>query len=195
MIVDSCLAVFSPKIRKTNYSSARNTHALHTCIPRACRSLPDISDDFEYTHTPMHACVCVCALVWFVCLGRLKHYISHTHSHPQTETDKYTRSCTHCATFAIQHSVSQEYTHMHTKTTTHTHTQYFHCWRIGRFLQAAGKNVWTNLRRTHVHTTEHFQPTMLTLYSFPEPFYLQAGQVKQRFSIEQYREARLEDCQ
>lgn len=147
--------------------------------------------------TRTHPCmlVFVCALVWFVCLGRLKHYISHTHSHPQTETDKYTRSCTHCATFAIQHSVSQEYTHMHTKTTTHTHTQYFHCWRIGRFLQAAGKNVWTNLRRTHVHTTEHFQPTMLTLYSFPEPFYLQAGQVKQRFSIEQYREARLEDCQ
>lgn len=64
-----------------------------------------------------------------------------------------------------------------------------------------GKNVWTNLRCTRAHehtrtyayrhTTEHFQPTMLTLYSFPEPFYRRAGQVKQRFPVEHYREARL----
>lgn len=147
MIVDSCLAVFSPKIRKTNYSSARNTHALHTCIPRACRSLPDISDDFEYTH---RLCLCVCALVWFVCLGRLKHYISHTHSHPQTETDKYTRSCTHCATFAIQHSVSQEYTHMHTKTTTHTHTIF--PLLENRTFPASGREKCLDKLKTHTRT-------------------------------------------
>lgn len=197
MIVDSCLAVFSPKIRKTNYSSARNTHALHTCIPRACRSLPDISDDFEYTPTPMHACVCVC-VPWFglsVWVGSNITSVIHTHIHKlkQTNTLDHARTAPH----SLFNTLSLRNTHTCTQRQphTHTHTQYFHCWRIGRFLQAAGKNVWTNLRRTHVHTTEHFQPTMLTLYSFPEPFYLQAGQVKQRFSIEQYREARLEDCQ
>lgn len=151
MIVDSCLAVFSPKIRKTNYSSARNTHALHTCIPRACRSLPDISDDFEYTHTPMHACVCVC-VPWFglsVWVGSNITSVIHTHIHKLKQT-KYTRSCTHCATFAIQHSVSQEYTHMHTKTTTHTHTIF--PLLENRTFPASGREKCLDKLKTHTRT-------------------------------------------
>lgn len=57
----------------------------------------------------------------------------------------------------------------------HARTRAFHSWRIGRFLRALEENVWTNTHtraraHTHTHTTEHFQATMLTLFSDPERF-------------------------
>lgn len=127
----------------------RITHMHSTSLPKSARHIWWF---WVHAHTHACLCLCVCALVWFVCLGRLKHYISHTHSHPQTETDKYTRSCTHCATFAIQHSVSQEYTHMHTKTTTHTHTHTIFPLLENRTFPASGREKCLDKLKTHTRT-------------------------------------------
>lgn len=152
MIVDSCLAVFSPKIRKTNYSSARNTHALHTCIPRACRSLPDISDDFEYTHTPMHACVCVC-VPWFglsVWVGSNITSVIHTHIHKlkQTNTLDHARTVPH----SLFNTLSLRNTHTCTQRQPHTHTHTIFPLLENRTFPASGREKCLDKLQTHTRT-------------------------------------------
>lgn len=146
--------LFPPQKNTENKLQLRqkHTHYTHATQPPCPESARHIWWFLKSTHTHpsvcVHMCVDMCVMVWFVCLGRLKHYVSHTHTHIHRQK--------HADTL---YSFCHVYTHTHT----------FHFWRIGRFLRAAGptgKNVWTNLRHTHAyayrHTTEHFQPTMLT---------------------------------
>ena len=126
----------------------------------------------------------MCVMVWFVCLGKLKHYVSHTHMH--THRQKHADTL-----YSLCHVYTRTRAHTHTHTLSTSGESDVSCEQPAQ----REKNVWTNLRRTRAyayrHTTEHFQPTMLTLYCFPEPFYLHAGQVKQRFPVEHHREAGL----
>lgn len=121
-------------------------------------------------------CVCVC-VSWF----GLSVWVSSNIT-----------SVTHTYIHRLKHADRLHHAHNQHNSVKYTHT--FHSWRMGRFLRVAGSTGKMS-GQTHTyayrHTTEHFQPTMLTLYSFPEPFYLHAGQMKERLPVEHHQEARL----
>ncbi len=221
LIVDACLAVFPPKIRKTNCSSTKNTHITHiTHIHLTSLRKSGISD---YTQPCIYiyyiymcvcvcvcvracVCVCMCVMVWFVSVRVSSNITSVTHTHILRQKHADRRHPAHTVTH-LQLNTTPCHVHIHTHTHTHTHT--FHSWRKSdvscewparreKCLDKLKTHVHTHTHtrahtqtQTYRHTTEHFQPTMLTLYSFPEPFYLHAGQVKQHFPVEHHRQARL----
>lgn len=156
LIVDSCLAVFSPKIRKTNYSFARNTHThTYTSLPSAqvCQAYLMILNTRIHTYS----CMCVCHGLVCLCLGKLKHYVSHTHTHiihGERETHWYTRLCTHTAARSQLNTTLSLFLSL---VYTHAHFPLLENRTFPASGRPNGKNVWTNLRRTrtHVHIQTH----------------------------------------
>lgn len=171
LIVDTCLAVLSPKITENKLQVCqKDTHAHITPTSRPPARVCQTYLMVLNTHTPVWERVS-----WFsLPLSGNSQTLRQSHADPQTKAGWYTGP------------------------RTHLYTRVFPLLENCRFPASGrpdGKNVWTNLRCTHTyacrHTTEHFQPTMLTLYSLAEPLYLRCGQVKQRFSVDHHQAARL----
>lgn len=111
-----------------------------------------------HTHTLY---VYVCHSLVCLCLGKLKHYVRHTHTYRSIFSLLHTCHSTPLFPMCVRTQFPLlEYQTFPVST------------------RPNGKNVWKSFSWLHAdartHTKEHFKLTMLTLYFFLEPFHLHA---------------------